>query len=72
MEESKWIVLWGMVVMLVDNLAIAVDMSVITSTRQLMAWKTRVKEAFIQGVQIVDLSGVQGGLRVGWGCVIMT
>ena len=72
MGESKWIMLWGMVAMLADNLAIALDMSVITLSRQSMAWKTRVKEAFSQGVHIMDPSGVRGRSRVGWGCIIVS
>jgi len=49
----------GMVAMLTDKLVIALDMSVMASSRQLAAWKTRAKEALNQGVRIK-------GERRGW------
>jgi len=59
--------LGSMVAMLADMSAIAFDMSAIASSRQLVAWKTRVNDSRSHGVHIMGQYGVRGRSRVGRG-----
>jgi len=68
---SKEVGLLVMVAMVTDSPAIARDMSAIASSRRSAACKTMERDAWSQGLRILERCGVRRKSRVGRGCDVV-